>query len=141
MFLHKSLIFLFVKVVLEEPDAAADNVLKCEDDNSLSSDNNNQKQLTLKSVQQNPMHDVCLSGGGGLENVADTAAVSGGINVHGVIGKQPVYLRCELCSVVLPSILAFTSHMRKEHKDSELERNKVGFRATGCPKNDAVFKN
>ena len=132
-----------MKVVLEEPDVTAPhNVLKCEDENSLSSDNNNTKQLTLKNAQQNPMHDVCPSGGGGgLENVADTAAaVSGGVNVHGVIGKQPVYLRCELCSVVLPSILAFTSHMRKEHKDSELERNKVGFRDTGCPKNDAVFK-
>ena len=30
----------------------------------------------------------------------------------------------QVCSVVLPSILAFTTHMRREHKDSEQERNK-----------------
>lgn len=46
------------------------------------------------------------------------------LEVVGEVGKAPVYLKCEVCGVVLPSILAFTNHMRKEHRDSEQERNK-----------------
>jgi len=45
--------------------------------------------------------------------------------VEGKIGKSPVFLKCELCGVVLASILSFTHHMKREHRDSHLERNKV----------------
>jgi hypothetical protein len=45
--------------------------------------------------------------------------------VEGRIGKAPVFLKCELCGVVLASILTFTRHMKREHRDSDLERNKV----------------
>ena len=38
--------------------------------------------------------------------------------------KTPISLKCELCGLVLSSILNFTTHMRKSHKGSELERNK-----------------
>lgn len=44
--------------------------------------------------------------------------------IEGKIGKAPVFLKCELCGVVLASILSFNHHMKREHKDSELERNK-----------------
>lgn len=47
------------------------------------------------------------------------------VEVEGKIGKAPVFLKCELCGVVLASILSFTHHMRREHKDSDLFRNKV----------------
>ena len=38
--------------------------------------------------------------------------------------KTPVDLQCKVCSAVLTSILTFTTHMKKYHKDSEEERNK-----------------
>ena len=38
--------------------------------------------------------------------------------------KTPISLKCELCGLVLASILNFTTHMRKSHKGSELELNK-----------------
>ena len=38
--------------------------------------------------------------------------------------KTPISLKCELCGLVLSSILNFTTHMRKSHKGSEPERNK-----------------
>ena len=44
--------------------------------------------------------------------------------VVGEVGKAPVYLECEVCGVTLTSILNFTNHMKKLHKDSEQERNK-----------------
>jgi len=46
------------------------------------------------------------------------------MEVVGEVGKAPIYLKCQVCSIVLPSILAFTNHMRRQHKDSEQERNK-----------------
>ena len=44
--------------------------------------------------------------------------------IIGDIGKSPVYLTCEVCGVILTSILNFTTHMRKLHKDSDQEKNK-----------------
>ena len=38
--------------------------------------------------------------------------------------KPPVSLKCEVCGVVMTSILTFTTHMRRFHKDSEQEKNK-----------------
>ena len=38
--------------------------------------------------------------------------------------KPPVSLKCEVCGVVMTSILTFTTHMRRYHKDSEQEKNK-----------------
>ena len=62
------------------------------------------------------------------EEEEDEVEVGGGeeerMDIVGEVGKAPVYLRCEVCSVVLPSILHFTNHMRKLHKDSEQEKNK-----------------
>eukprot|EP00090_Calanus_glacialis_P009775 TRINITY_DN18185_c0_g1_i1.p1 TRINITY_DN18185_c0_g1~~TRINITY_DN18185_c0_g1_i1.p1 ORF type:complete len:1354 (+),score=313.68 TRINITY_DN18185_c0_g1_i1:64-4125(+) len=44
--------------------------------------------------------------------------------IIGDIGKSPVYLTCEVCGVILTSILNFTTHMKKLHKDSDQEKNK-----------------
>ena len=41
------------------------------------------------------------------------------VEVEGTVGKAPVFRQCEVCSKVLPSMLAFSKHMRKEHPDSE----------------------
>lgn len=38
--------------------------------------------------------------------------------------KTPINLTCEVCGKTLPSILHFTTHMKKFHKDSDQERNK-----------------
>ena len=55
------------------------------------------------------------------ETIADT--VESG-EIIGDIGKSPVYLKCDVCGVILTSILNFTTHMKKLHKDSDQERNK-----------------
>ena len=47
-----------------------------------------------------------------------------GVRIEGRMGKHPVFLKCDLCAVVLTSVHGFTSHMKRQHKDSELERNK-----------------
>eukprot|EP00095_Tigriopus_kingsejongensis_P008265 maker-scaffold240_size241964-snap-gene-1.16 protein:Tk08265 transcript:maker-scaffold240_size241964-snap-gene-1.16-mRNA-1 annotation:"hypothetical protein L798_05958" len=44
--------------------------------------------------------------------------------IEGEVGKAPVFLSCEICNKILPSMLAFSQHMRSEHKGSEQERNK-----------------
>eukprot|EP00094_Tigriopus_californicus_P012728 TCALIF_12304-PA protein Name:"Similar to Zbtb41 Zinc finger and BTB domain-containing protein 41 (Mus musculus)" AED:0.35 eAED:0.35 QI:0/-1/0/1/-1/1/1/0/227 len=44
--------------------------------------------------------------------------------IEGDVGKSPVFLSCEICHKILPSMLAFSQHMRSDHKDSEQERNK-----------------
>jgi len=44
--------------------------------------------------------------------------------IIGDIGKSPVYLKCEVCGVILTSILNFTTHMKKLHKNSDQEKNK-----------------
>jgi len=44
--------------------------------------------------------------------------------IVGDVGKAPVFLKCDVCGVILTSILAFTTHMKKRHKDSDQEKNK-----------------
>ena len=51
--------------------------------------------------------------------------------IVGDIGKSPVYLKCEICGVILTSILNFTNHMKKNHKDSEQEKSKP-FECNNC---------
>jgi len=60
-------------------------------------------------------------------NIPETCSATseeGPQEIVGDIGKSPVYLKCEVCGVILTSILNFTNHMRKIHKDSEQEKNK-----------------
>ena len=45
--------------------------------------------------------------------------------IIGDIGKFPVYMKCEVCGVILTSILNSTTHMKKLHKDSGQEKNKL----------------
>lgn len=45
-------------------------------------------------------------------------------DIEGDVGKSPVFLSCEICHKILPSMYAFSQHMRSDHKDSEQERNK-----------------
>jgi hypothetical protein len=55
---------------------------------------------------------------------AASSSSSDPVEIVGKIGKAPVFLQCELCSVVLPSILSFTQHMKREHRGSRLERDR-----------------
>ena len=58
------------------------------------------------------------------EGEDEMTATSDPVEIVGKIGKAPVFLKCELCGVVLPSILCFTRHMKREHKGSDLERDR-----------------
>jgi len=96
----------------EESSEKGGEAVKCEEDEFA------EAHLALTSVEVN------LTEPDGPANKQGEEVALSDVQLEGEVGKSPVYLRCPVCAVVLPSILTFTKHMRTRHKDSQYEKNK-----------------